>query len=308
MLETLAIRQHSVFTLAQALEAGFTRPPIRRKLETKEWIEVEPRAYRVALSGPLTWRGRLHALLLSTGGVASHRSAGALHKLLPPPEAHDLTIVRSARTRSTAWAYSTGSLDAIDVVSVDHIRATAPARTLIDLAGILPTSQFEEVLDLAIVTRVVRPVRLRTRARELWAPRRNGCAVVLDLLDERDPARVASRNAWEARVLRLVRVCGLPDPVVNARVRVGGRTRYLDFAWRREKVAIEFDGFVPHSSRRVFDDDRDRQNALVDDDWLLFRLTKTALERDARAALGPVERALAKRMLNGTLALQIATN
>ena len=157
MLETLAIRQHSVFTLAQALEAGFTRPPIRRKLETKEWIEVEPRAYRVALSGPLTWRGRLHALLLSTGGVASHRSAGALHKLLPPPEAHDLTIVRSARTRSTAWAYSTGSLDAIDVVSVDHIRATAPARTLIDLAGILPTSQFEEVLDLAIVTRVVRP-------------------------------------------------------------------------------------------------------------------------------------------------------
>src|SRR5262249_7197338 len=162
----------------------------------------------------------------------------------------------------------------------------------------LELDQFEEVLDVAIVTRVVRPVRLRARARVLWAPRRRGCAIVLRLLDERDPARVASRSVWEARVLRLIRVCGLPDPVVKSRVRVGGRTRYLDFAWRKDKVAVEFDGFVPHSSRRVFDDDRDRQNDLVDDDWLLIRLTKTALERDARAALRPVERALAKRMLN----------
>jgi very-short-patch-repair endonuclease len=101
----------------------------------------------------------------------------------------------------------------------------------------------------------------------------------------------------------MIRASGLPDPQVNAPVHVGGRTRYLDFAWRRQKVAVEFDGFVPHSSRRVFDDDRDRQNDLVDNDWLLFRLTKTALERNARVALRPVERALAKRMLNGTLAL-----
>jgi very-short-patch-repair endonuclease len=303
MLEEHAARQHSLFTLAQALDAGFTRPRIRRKLEAGEWVEVEPRVYRTALSGPLTLRGRLLAVLLSTGAVASHRSAGALHKLLPFPERAEIIAARSARTRSTAWAYSTKSLEAIDVVRVDRIPTTAPARTLIDLAGILAPSEFEDALDLAIVTRVVRPARLRARARELWAPRRNGCAVVLDLLDERDPARVAAHNVWEARVLRMIRASGLPDPQVNAPVRVGGRTRYLDFAWRRQKVAVEFDGFVPHSSRRVFDDDRDRQNDLVDDDWLLFRLTKTALERNARVALRPVERALAKRMLNGTPAL-----
>ena len=75
-----------------------------------------------------------------------------------------------------------------------------------------------------------------------------------------------------------------------------------------EKVAVEFDGFVPHSTRRVFDDDRVRQNDLVDDDWLLFRLTKTALEADARRAFDPIARALGKRLRNGTLALQIATN
>ena len=73
---------------------------------------------------------------------------------MPPPEEHELTIVRSARTRSTAWAYSTESLDAIDVVTVDGIPTTAPARTLVDLAGVLST-QFEDVLDLAIVTRAL---------------------------------------------------------------------------------------------------------------------------------------------------------
>jgi len=308
MLETHAEQQHSLFTLAQALEAGFTRPRIRRKLESGEWIEVEPRVYGVALSGPLTWRARLHALVLSTSGVASHRGAAALHKLPPPPDEHELTVVRSARTRSTAWAHTTGALDAIDVAVAYGIPTTAPARTLIDLAGVLEPDEFEAVLDLAIVTRVVLPVRLRARARALWTPRRSGCPVVLRLLDDRDATVLGSRNVWEARVLRLIRAASLPNPQVNARVRVGGRTRSLDFAWTREKVAVEFDGFVPHSSRRVFDDDRERQNELVDDGWLVFRLTKTALGRDARVALRPIERALAKRLLDGTPALQIATN
>ena len=98
---------------------------------------------------------------------------------------------------------------------------------------------------------------------------------MLELLDQRDPL-LNTRNIWEARVLKMARRVGLPVPSSNYRVHVGGRNRSIDLAWPGEKVAAEFDGFVPHSSRRVFDDDRVRQNDLVDDDWLLFRLTKTA--------------------------------
>ncbi len=47
MLQHVARRQHSIFTLTQALECGFTRPVIRRKLASGEWQEVEPRVYRV---------------------------------------------------------------------------------------------------------------------------------------------------------------------------------------------------------------------------------------------------------------------
>ena len=132
--------------------------------------------------------------------------------------------------------------------------------------------------------------------------------MVLELLEQRDPNLSSARNIWEARALRMTRAAGLPRPESNHRVHVGGRARYLDLAWPAEKVAAEFDGFVPHSTRRVFDDDRVRQNDLVDDDWLLFRLTKTALSADATRAFDPIARALAKRLRNGTLALQIATN
>jgi very-short-patch-repair endonuclease len=126
---------------------------------------------------------------------------------------------------------------------------------------------------------------------------------VLELLDQRDPELANARNVWEARVLRMARAARLPRPKSNHRVHVGDHDRFLDLAWPEEKVAAEFDGFVPHSTRRVFDDDRVRQNDLVDDDWLLFRLTKSALEADPERAFDPIVRAVGKRLRNGTLAL-----
>jgi very-short-patch-repair endonuclease len=303
MLQEFARRQYSIFTLAQALESGFTRPVIRRKLERGEWQEVEHRVYRVGTAGALDWRGRLMALTLSSGGVASHMSAAALFGLLEPPKQHEITVARAARSASTAWAHSSTSLARADITKVGRIPATAPARTLIDAAGSMRLEAFEDLLDLAIVTRVITPARLHARAMALRAPRRRGCSVVLELLDQRDPELLNTRSIWEARVLRMVRAAGLPRPRSNYRVHVGGRNRSIDFAWPAERVAAEFDGFVPHSTRRVFDDDRVRQNDLVDDDWLLFRLTKTALEADASRAFAPIARAIAKRLRNGTLAL-----
>ncbi len=85
-----------------------------------------------------------------------------------------------------------------------------------------------------------------------------------------------------------MRELGLPEPRVNYRVQVGGKRRYLDLAWPDVKVAVEFDGFVPHSTRRVFDDDRVRQNHLVADRWTVFRVTKTMLDTDALGTFRPI--------------------
>ena len=76
MLQEFTKRQHSIFTLAQAIESGFTCPRIRRKVRVGEWDEVEPRTYRLAAAGLLDWRGlrlwpaRRHSSPAHRSGVA----------------------------------------------------------------------------------------------------------------------------------------------------------------------------------------------------------------------------------------------
>ncbi len=292
-LESHARRQHGLFTLAQAREAGYSRSVIARRVASGEWEEIERRVFRSGPAGPPPWRQRLLARAFAWRGVASDASAGALYHLLPEADPLSIAVSRSSRTRSNAGARSTGALPARDLTTVDGIPCTTPARTVIDLGTCLPRDVFEDVLDLALVRHVVTPQRLAARAVELWSPRRSGCAAVLALLDVRSPEIVRARNLWEARVLRAFRALGIPDPRCNHPVFVGGRRRYIDFAWPDQMVAVEFDGFEPHAgSRRTFDDDRVRQNDLVDDAWRVYRLTSTALTTRPRVSLRPVARAL----------------
>ncbi len=283
-----ARRQHGVFTLEQAEASGHSRATVRRRIKAGVWQELAPRVYRVALGSEADWRVRTMATVLSTGGIACRRSALALFGLLSPPSEVEVLAVRTQRTASRLPQRSTDCLPDIDVTTVSGIRTTTPARTLIDVGGRLAPTLFEDILDAAIVQRLVTVERLEARARALWAPRRNGCAIVLRLLDEREPALRCARNLWEAKVLRVVRRLGMPPPRVNHRVHVGGRRRYLDLAWPDVKVAVEFDGFVPHSTRRVFDDDRARQNDLVADGWTVFRVTKTMLTADPTGTFRPI--------------------
>ncbi len=286
-LNIIARRQHGVFALPQVLECGFTRPLVRRLLERRVWEEIVPRVYRVAASRPIDWRQRQMALVLATGGVSAGLAAAALHGLTGPPPAPEILVVRAPRRRYDAVLHTSCEVDPVDYLDVDGIRATTVARTLVDLGGRLPRAPFEDMVDTAIVRRLVTIDRLRNRAESLWAPRRSGCALVLELLATRGPGLHRAANVWEAKVLRAVRSYGLPEPCLNHRVGVGGRVRYVDLAWPDVKVAIEFDGFVPHSTRRVFDDDRARQNDFVAAGWSMFRVTATML-RDRDRTFAPI--------------------
>jgi very-short-patch-repair endonuclease len=293
-LRALARSQHGVFRLEQAVALGFPRSTIARHLERRAWEEVVPRVYRSAVARPVDWRQLTMATTLLTGGVAAGRSAGALRKLVPVPSVPEVLALRRSRTSVLAVVRTSSDLPERDRDVVDGIPTTSPVRTLIDLGGLLPRPAFEDVLDTAIVQGIVRAKRLEVRARELWAPRRNGCALVLELLEARHPQLARAANIWEARVVRIVRRLGMPEPRINHPVRVGGRRRHLDLAWPDAKVAVEFDGFVPHSRRRVFDDDRARQNDLVEDDWCVFRVTKTMLDDDPIGTFRPVAAKVAR--------------
>ncbi len=193
-LRVLAQRQQGVFSLRQAIEKGFSRSTIARRLERGVWEAVGPKTYRSALARPVDWRQSTMAMALVTGGIASGRSAGALFELVAPPPIPEVTTCRPPRLHLAAVVRTSSLLPASDRSMVDGIPSTTPIRTVIDLGGLLPRDAFEDVLDTAIVRRLVRSDRLAVRARELWAPRRSGCAAVLDLLGERHPDLARAAN------------------------------------------------------------------------------------------------------------------
>ena len=125
------------------------------------------------------WRTVTMAHVLSIDGAACRRSVLALAGLLAPPESPEVVVVRRRRTAARAPAPSTDRLDALDLDVLEGIPTTTVTRALIDAAGRIPRVLFEDVFDTAIVQRLTTAARLRDRAEALWAPRRNGCAIVL---------------------------------------------------------------------------------------------------------------------------------
>jgi very-short-patch-repair endonuclease len=126
---------------------------------------------------------------------------------------------------------------------------------------------------------LARVAALERRARELVAPGRPGARRVLRSISDAHPDLEGARNEFEAAVLRVARAAGLPDPIPNFVVDVGGQRRIIDAAWPHPLVGLEFDGYLPHiECREVFDDDRARQNDLIAAGWKLFRVTSTMLD------------------------------
>ena len=74
--------------------------------------------------------------------------------------------------------------------------------------------------------------------------------------------------------------------VANAPVHVGGRTYYIDMLFEGVKLAVEIDGREYHIGPQEFENDRERENALVADGWTVLHITWRMLERpDEVAAL-----------------------
>ncbi len=293
-LARVSRRQLGLFTQGQVLRLGFSRPFVRRRLDAGDWEEMHPRVLRVAASAPPSAEQVLMGWVLHTGGVAAGRSAAALFRLAAHPSRPAVLLHRATRSRrhGAGDVRTTSALPSEDVTRVGPVPVTTVARTLVDLGAELPPKEFEELVDRAVLLHRVRPEHLEMRARELWTPRRPGCARTLEVVRSRHPDLAAARSEWEAKVLTLARRHGLPDPVPNLEVVVGGRRRFVDVAWPGVKVGVEFDGYVWHATRRAFDDDRSRQNDFVATGWRLFRLTSTALTRDAAGAFAPVVRAV----------------
>ena len=230
----IAARQHGVVTRTQLGRAGLSGPSVSRRVAAGRLHRVHRGVYAVGHSG-LSNKGKWTAAVLACGdgAVLSHRSAAELWELLPPAQGPiHVTVPAASGGRATrrGLRLHRSSLPTGDVTVRSRIPVATPARTIADLKRSVPAS---------IVRKAIREAEYRG-------------------LNLGDTDTDRTRSDLERAFLRLCRRHRLPDPEVN--VRVAGYT--VDFLWRKQRLAVETDGYRAHRGRQAFEDDRERELAL----------------------------------------------
>jgi hypothetical protein len=267
----LAAGQHGVVAWSQLLDAGLSEKAIRLRIRSGHLLRLHRGVYAVGharLRREGTW---LAAVLAYPGAVLSHRDAATLHGLRPGD--HRLTDVtgRNARaSQSGIRFHRTASLDVQDITTVHGIPVTTVARTLVDLAGTVPTDHLaravkeadkQHVFDL----RAIEASLARTKGRRGSGHR----ALTIAIEQHVALGLSASDSVLEDAFLRLAWKAGFPRPAVNPLVE-GFR---VDAVWRTYRIAVELDGWQHHHDRHAFERDRERDAVLTAAGWRVVRFT-----------------------------------
>ncbi len=268
-------RQHGVASRDQLVATGISRSDLARWVR---WGLVEWADHEVArcFGAPRSWRQRVMVACLTTAGLASHRTAAALHGLDGfPPAIVEVVTDRWRRRRRGAWrVHETKDLRDVDLDVVDGIPCTSLVRTLVDLPGVCGIDHAGQALDHACRRDDQVLLAVRQRFVEVARRGRNGTVKMRALLNERlaDPVREDSR--FETKALRLLANAGLPTPVKQHPVDLGDGTRaHLDLAWPARKVCMECDSVAHHFGKRAFTKDRHRRRQLKLLGWDAFEYT-----------------------------------
>jgi very-short-patch-repair endonuclease len=270
-----------VISVPQLRQLGADKDWLDRRVAMGWLVRVFHGVYAIG-HPPRTRRGWYLAALLAGGerSVLSHKTAAAIHEMAGPSSRLHLTVPRSADGIRGIRIHRPRTLRPGDVVIVDGLRVTSPARTLIDLADLGKRRLLERAIDQAEYHRLHLPLgevhdRLHRRPRG---------RLLRQVIAEHVAGSTITESEAEELFLAIVRRAGLPMP--EPQVRLWGRRR--DFLFRKQRVVVEIDGREAHDRDNAFDRDAVRDAEVVINDHRPLRFTRRAVKFDA----GYVELAL----------------
>jgi very-short-patch-repair endonuclease len=228
-------------------------------------------------------------LACGKGAVVSHRSAAALLGLIddgpvvidviaPPSRGRRIDGIRSHLVRPPRLE-ETGTFDSIP--------CTSPARTLVDLAGVVGERTLRSAFERA-ATRRRRMLDIPAIERSI-DPRRRGMKVLLRLIEEWRGAapllktRGKLKSPLEAKVLSLIAQRHLPPPLFNAPVEIAEGRIEVDFLWSDHRFVLEADSRDFHGTAVAFERDRWRDRELMRAGYSTLRVTHREAEQEAGA-------------------------
>jgi very-short-patch-repair endonuclease len=225
---------------------------------------------------PRTRRGWYVAALLAGGerSVLSHTTAAAIQELASAGRQLHLTVPRTARGIDGVRTHRPRTLRLEDIVVVDGLRVTSPARTLIDLADFRKRRLLEKAIDQAEYHRLHLPLgevhdRLRKRPR---------AGLLKAVIATHVAGSTITESEAEELFLEIVRRAGMPMPAPQRNM--WGRRR--DFLWPAQRVVVEVDGRKAHDRGNAFERDAIRDAEVVINGHRPLRFTRRAVKFDQR--------------------------
>lgn len=293
-----ASANYGVYAARRAAEVGLTERAIRARASRERWRQPHPGVvvlpgspwdHRVALAAAQQYLGERAA----AGGMSAAWLYGMAPKppripqLLVPHDLHLTTRGVSLRRSRHVSSADRKRVQGLSVVSPTFLMTSLTAQMTTDgLRAMALDARQRHLLDIVDVA-----VRIEEMPR---IPGRRRLVQVLKELEADD-----SDSIFEFRVRQRLYDEGLTPSAEPAPVRLSsGRTVHLDVAFVRERVAIECQGFLAHSSRRQRSRDALRDNAIaLTNEWLILRLTWDRFIREWPAFVAELGLALDARRI-----------
>jgi hypothetical protein len=268
---------HGVSCRRDLLRAGVTSRAIEHRLKSGLLIALYTGVYALGHDA-LTVDGRRRAVVLACGegAVLSHRSAAGAWGMRPDSSPTWNVTVRTASRRRAGGAvrvFRHPTLRDEEITTLEGIPITTPARTLLDLASVVPVHQLRRAIERA---EELERFDLRALHHTLEAHRgRPGTRVLAALLkDMQAHGLTRTRSDLEALFLQICLDHRLPRPTIN-RHRDG---RELDATWPGRDLIVEIDSWRHHRSRTAFGRDRAKDRRALLDGRRTARYTGDELE------------------------------
>lgn len=252
----MAREDWSTISIDELRECGLSARAVTRRVH-KGWLHKIHRTVYAVGHPHLAPEGVFMAAVKATQpSKLSFYSASSLHRYTEwDGRRPEVTVLGSShRAHPGIRIHRTARLDACDVTRVAGIPVTAPARTLLDLAAILPYKGLRRAVGQAQSLRTVTIGQLGEVLARLGPCR--GSANLAELV-ARGPA--PTRSELEEVVLALILAGGFLKPDVNKPIWLSGRRIIPDFRWPEQRVVIEADGGDWHDHKLAREDDAERQ-------------------------------------------------
>ena len=289
-IAALATRQHGVVAQRQLRQLGLGPRAIQYRLHVGRLHPIHRGVYAVGhpVLRPEGW-ALAAVLACGPGAVLSHRSAAERWGLLASARtAVDVTApARGRRSRPRITVHGVRRLHPTDCTVNDGIPTTTVARTLLDLAEVVPPRRLRYAVEQAermgvFNGRGIAEVCARSAGRRGLKPLRS---LLSDGCIESN-----TRSDLERRFLDLCETSGVPRPRVN--VLVGGFE--VDALWADRNLIVELDGYAHHGTRSAFERDRARDAELQLGGYRVLRFTYRQLDRQPLAIVETLLRAMGR--------------